>query len=249
MPQHANPRIDELLGRLDALLSQEQPDAVCLNEVISLDTKGVRSLVISRLGKHGYKVRFTKFSNMDDQHLVGSGMGVKGSVTYRDIELGRDVDAHKRGYPKQKVYAIAGKINTRAGYFYLITAYLANLVPHNWREHWRQQKRLSRHIERLKTKDVALVGDLNEFKYMPGSLYRRLHRRFERHTGTLVRPTWRLLGKRWTLVRANYDQFLIDRGSNFEVSSFKVLEQNLSDHMPLLINLKTRQRYNNDARS
>jgi endonuclease/exonuclease/phosphatase (EEP) superfamily protein YafD len=85
-------------------------------------------------------------------------------------------------------------------------------------------------------KATIIGGDFNQFKFMPRLWKSRQH--YHRATGSLLNPTWRLMGK--LPIQANYDNIFWTKCGVLNLEEFKVLDRNPSDHAPLIARFSVR---------
>ncbi len=83
-------------------------------------------------------------------------------------------------------------------------------------------------------KNTILIGDMNEWRLMPGAFRRKVADVMHSRTGTLLHPTWCYNAHRFTPLRANLDYVYWNTQSDFTLKDFKVLPTRVSDHRPLL---------------
>lgn len=86
--------------------------------------------------------------------------------------------------------------------------------------------------------DTLLIGDMNQWRFFPGSLRSQLKDLMHVRTGSFWRPTWRYNAHRFTPLRANLDYVYWSKTSDFSLKDFKVLTSDVSDHRPLLATFK-----------
>jgi endonuclease/exonuclease/phosphatase family metal-dependent hydrolase len=83
-------------------------------------------------------------------------------------------------------------------------------------------------------KNTVLVGDMNEWRLIPGSFRHKVSNVMYSRTGSVVSPTWRYNARHFTPLRLNLDYVYWNKKSDFRLKDFKVLLSSASDHQPLL---------------
>lgn len=219
-----------LLDKIDGFLEEYDPDVFGLHEVLT-DMKTGESAVLNHLRNRGYTCESTPFSPMRKKWLTGNAVAYKnrpeisGSYT-----LGPDTPAKLRGHDGYEVKLMFADVQTADGKtVHFILNYLAHLVPYNWPTHLLHLKNFNEFIKQ-KTFDTrtVVVGDFNEFKWMLPIW----NKRFNRKTGNIFNPTWRLQG-RWP-IQANYDNVCWDSDGSIDLKMFSVLSKRPSDHAALV---------------
>jgi len=222
----------QLIQRFNELVSSHNPDFFGLNEVV-IHTKTGKSTVIDFFKNQGYGVHFVPFSNISTDLVVGSALAYKiKPKAIRSYELGPDTQALRRGFPNQSVSLIHGDFLVGGTPITIIVNYLGNLIPLDWGTHVTHRKNFNQYLARLDQQNIVIGGDFNEPKYL--WTWRKLPQHFTRHTGTIINPTWKLLGKNYAPLQANYDYVLHTTKNALRLKKFEVLNRYPSDHSPLL---------------
>lgn len=223
---------DRLNHRFNELISSHNPDFFGLNELV-VNTKTGRSVVKELLEDNGYTVHFVPFSNISPNLVVGSALAYKNKPrTIMNFVLGPDTQALRRGFPEQSVSLIHGDFMVDGIPVTIIVNYLGNLIPLDWGTHIIHRRNFNQYLAQLSSKNIIIGGDFNEPKYL--WTWRKLPKRFSRHTGSFFNPTWKLLGKGSAPLQANYDYLLHTHSGRLVLKRFEVLDRHPSDHSPLL---------------
>lgn len=224
-------KLQRLQNRLDEIITEYQPDAFGLNEVLA-DFHGTSKL-LEHLETKGYHTFFAPFSPETSQHLSGSALATRlrpVSIDYH--ELGPDPYGAIRGFPGNTVKLIQARLPHGPHQVNIVVNYLAHLVPWNWVTHLAHHKMFRSLMRAAELQTTTIIGgDFNQFKFMPRlwgakSLYHRA-------TGSFLHPTWRLVGK-LPIIQANYDNVFWTKCGTVQLESFKLLDRQPSDHAPLL---------------
>lgn len=220
-----------LLRRLDALITEYQPDIIGLNEVLAL--RGTYdSRVVDALKSHGYAVHFSSVYEHSDHAVTGNVFATKlpvTSVTHHHMEraIGRE--------PKHKFYTqsqlIEARLHIAEQPVTVFVTHLASIWPRQWPTHIRQRKAFDTLIQTPEHDNVIIGGDFNELKMMVPWVQVR---RYKTLTGSIARPTWRWRATKRSLIHGNLDRILYGKKGNLRLKSFRVLPRKPSDHAPLL---------------
>ncbi|HSX33421.1 MAG TPA: endonuclease/exonuclease/phosphatase family protein [Candidatus Saccharimonadales bacterium] len=224
-------RLDVLRRRLGRLIEQYQPHAIGLNEVLA-GVKNSHPPVLAFLEEQGYHTHFEPFSPEDSGQFIGSAVATRDQPA--DISshvLGPDTAAARRGFAGHEVRLIKAQIEYAGRPVTIIVNHLAHLVPYNWKTHLTHLKSFKEIIADSARDNLIMGGDFNQFKFMP-KLW-GAHQMYQRRTGNVLRPTWRL-GGFTPIIQANYDHVFWPKASELQLHSFRVLPRSPSDHAPLL---------------
>ncbi len=229
--QLADTKFRLLKTRLETIISEHAPDVLGLNEVLA-DEKG-NSALLKYLKEQGYQTFFAPFSPERNGQFSGSALATRInpiSVDYHD--LGPDKYGAIRGFPGHTIKLIQAKLPHGGKQINVVVNYLAHLVPWNWPAHLKHHQSFRKLMRAPELQTATIIGgDFNQFKFMTRmwgakSLYHRA-------TGTLLRPTWKMLGK-IPIIQANYDNIFWTKCGTFNLEEFKVLDRQPSDHTPLI---------------
>jgi len=220
-----------LRERFDDILTEHQPDALGLNEVLA-DAQG-KSPLLQHLQAHGYRTFFAPFSPEKNGFFSGSALITRAKpLNIKHHELGPDAYGAIRGFPGYTVKLIQAKMPHNGRHINIVVNYLAHLVPWNWPAHLTHHRAFRRLMRAPELQEATIIGgDFNQLKFMTQmwgakSLYHRA-------TGSLFHPTWKLLGK-IPIIQANYDNIFWTKCGTLQLEEFKILERHPSDHTPLL---------------
>lgn len=226
-------RLNQLCARFDEIIAEHNPDAFGLNEVLA-DTAEGKSALLKHLETKGYKTFFAPFSPEKNGQLGGSAFASRvepDAIAYH--ELGPDKYGAIRGFPGNTVKLIHARLPHGKHHVNIVVNYLAHLVPWNWVAHVTHHKAFRSFTRRPELQKSTIIGgDFNQFKFMPRmwgakSLYHRA-------TGTLLHPTWKLLGGKIPIIQANYDNVFWTKCGTIELQKFQILDRTPSDHTPLM---------------
>jgi endonuclease/exonuclease/phosphatase family metal-dependent hydrolase len=227
-------KVQKLCDRFDEIIAKHKPDVFGLNEVLSHDGQAQPPL-LKHLESKGYRTFFAPFSPEGTGHFGGSAFATRlsGSLDVTVHELGPDKYGSWRGHHGHTVKLIHAQVMHHDLPVHIVVNYLAHLMPYNWPAHLKHH-RAFRSLMRAPELQAGTIigGDFNQFKFMPRlwgakSLY-------DRATGTLLHPTWRLNGHSFSL-RANYDNIFWTKCGKLLLQDFRVLERAPSDHAPLFV--------------
>jgi hypothetical protein len=228
--QLTKPKLKILKDRFDRIIDDHAPDAFGLNEVLA-DANG-DSPLLKHLESRGYHTFFAPFSPENSGQFSGSALVSRAKPTHvAHHDLGPDKYGAIRGFPGHTVKLIQARLPHGDQQVNFVVNYLAHLVPWNWPAHLLHHKtflKLMRAEDLQKT--TIIGGDFNQLKFMPRmwgakSLYHRA-------TGTILQPTWKLLGK-IPVIQANYDNIFWTKCGTLNLEEFKILSRHPSDHTPL----------------
>lgn len=229
--QQSAKRLQLLKSRFDTIIVNHRPEVFGLNEVLA-DANG-ESRLLEHLEAHGYHTVFAPFSPEKNGFFSGSALVTRTKpLAVQFHELGPDQYGTIRGFPGHTIKLIQAQIGHGSQQVNIVVNYLAHLVPWNWKAHLGHHKAF-RTVMKLPglEKTTIIGGDFNQFKFMPRmwgakSLYHRA-------TGTLLHPTWRLIG--WMpIIQANYDNVFWTKCGTVQLDEFKMLDRHPSDHAPLV---------------
>ncbi len=230
--QLTDARLKLLQDRFDRIIDEHHPDTLGLNEVTA-DAHG-DSPLLKHLEAQGYHTFFAPFSPENNGKLSGSALATR--VKPEKIlhhELGPDKYGAIRGFPGNTVKLIQARIPHGKHHVNVVVNYLAHLVPWNWPAHIGHHKTFRRLMRAPELQTTTIIGgDFNQLKFMPRmwgakSLYHRA-------TGSLLHPTWKLMGGKIPIIQANYDNVFWTKCGTLKLQEFKILDRHPSDHTPLV---------------
>lgn len=230
--QLAPARLQLLKNRFDHIIETQKPDAIGLNEVMA-DQDG-DSPLLNHLQNKGYHIFFAPFSPENNGQFCGSALAsLSKPAEIAHHELGPDKYGAIRGFPGHTVKLIQARLPHGDRHVNVVVNYLAHLVPWNWPAHIGHHKSFRRLMRAPELQATTIIGgDFNQLKFMPRmwgakSLYHRA-------TGTILHPTWKLLGGKIPIIQANYDNIFWTKCGTLQLQEFKVLDRHPSDHTPLI---------------
>ncbi|HSW99185.1 MAG TPA: endonuclease/exonuclease/phosphatase family protein [Candidatus Saccharimonadales bacterium] len=230
--QLSGTRLQHLLARFDTIIAEHQPDVFGLNEVLSHDGRQLPPL-LEHLERRGYHTFFAPFSPESNGNFSGSAFASRVPADGITVhELGPDKYGARRGYSGNTIKLIQARLLHAGVPVHIVVNYLAHLMPYNWNMHLKHHRAFRAVMRAPELQRRTIIGgDFNQFKFMPRlwgarSLY-------DRATGTLLHPTWKLLGGKIPVIRANYDNIFWTKCGTVHLQDFRVLERAPSDHAPL----------------
>lgn len=235
---HAD-KLQKLCARFDDMIAKHKPDVFGLNEVLSHGGHDLPPL-LKHLESKGYHTFFAPFSPESNGHFSGSAFASRikpQQITVHD--LGPDEYGARRGHPGNTIKLIHADLTHTGQPVNIVVNYLAHLMPYNWAAHMRHH-RAFRGVMRSPEFQASTIigGDFNQFKFM--SRLWGAKSIYERATGSLLHPTWKLLGK-IPIIQANYDNIFWTKCGKVMLQEFRVLERNPSDHAPLFASFIVKQ--------
>lgn len=229
--QNNSVRLQLLKRRFDDIIAAHQPEAFGLNEVLT-DPAG-NSPLLKHLEEQGYHTCFAPFSPENNGHISGSALVSRSKPSQIVFhELGPDRYGAIRGFPGHTVKLIQARVPHGGRQINVVVNYLAHLVPWNWAAHNIHHRAFRKLMKAPDLQSATIIGgDFNRFKFMPHlgggrSLYNRA-------TGSILHPTWKLLGK-IPIIQANYDNIFWTKCGTFKLEKFHILDRYPSDHAPLI---------------
>jgi endonuclease/exonuclease/phosphatase family metal-dependent hydrolase len=230
--QLTSAKMQKLYARFDDIIAKHKPDVFGLNEVLSHNGREQPPL-LEYLEKQGYHTFFTPFSPEATGHFSGSAFASRVEPLEIAVhELGPDNYGARRGYTGNTIKLIQTRLLHAGVPLNIVVNYMAHLMPYNWNVHLKHHRAFRSLMRAPELQQGTIIGgDFNQFKFMPRlwgarSLY-------ERATGTLLHPTWRLAGK-IPIIQANYDNVFWTKCGTVLLQDFQLLNRHPSDHAPLL---------------
>lgn len=229
-------REKRLFDELKRLVETHEPDLIAMNEVVQ--SYGGDSIpALKYLDSLGYTHNHcADLGRLNDYWMSGAALCSKHRLKDpRRLVISKNGFAAKRGYPgydKQAIgvrVAMPGKQEVR-----IIVAHPQATID-DLHEHKAGMRRLE---NLLRSKDYSentiLVGDMNEWRMIPGAFRSKVSDVMHSRTGSILRPTWRYDAHRFSPLRLNLDYVYWSKRSDFSLKDFKVLASDASDHRPLL---------------
>ena len=237
------PRAGRLLKELRRLVEQHEPDLIALNEVVQSSQDGSVQ-VIEYLQKLGYTyTHCADPARFNADWLGGAALCSRFKMSRtEDIVISKHGFAAKRGYPGLTKKAISAQVTLPAGHdLKIIVAHPLALIDAP-KDHRVAMDKLNRLVHSKEySKNTILVGDMNEWRLIPGAFSAKITDVMHSRTGSISHPTWRYNAHRFTPLRANLDYLYWSKDSDFTLKDFKVLVSDVSDHRPLLATFELAQ--------
>jgi endonuclease/exonuclease/phosphatase family metal-dependent hydrolase len=229
-------RLDDLLNELKKLVHQHEPDIIALSEVVRPSQAEIAP-VIKCLQELGYSYNHSaQMAQLDNYWMSGVALCSRFHLSRKqNIVISKNGYAAKRGHPGLNKEVISARVTLPYGHnLQVIVAHPSDTI-HSLKSHRVGMKNLNQ-LAHSKTysKNTLMVGDMNQWRSIPGSLRRKVADVMYSRTGTLLNPTWRHNAHRFTPLRLNLDYVYWSKQSDFSIKSFEVLSSDVSDHRPLL---------------
>ncbi len=230
------PRADRLLVELKRLVDRYEPDLIALNEVVR-PAQGESVMVVEYLRKLGYGYgHCAELANLNNYWLSGAALCSRLKLSRsEDIEISKHGFAAKRGYPGFTKKVISAQVALPGGHdLKIIVAHPLALIDAP-KDHRAGMAKLNRLVHsKAYAQNTVLIGDMNEWRLIPGSFRSKVSDVMHSRTGSVLHPTWRYNAHRSTPLRANLDYLYWSKDSEFSLKDFRVLSSDVSDHRPLL---------------
>ena len=229
-------RADRLLGELKRLIDEQHPDVVALSEAVRpSDTR--LAPVVAYLKKLGYAYNHcANMAHLDDYWMSGTALCSRFALSHKQrIVISKNGYAIKRGYADLDKEVITAQVALPKGPELKIVVAHPTAPIDSLKQHRIGIESLGQlvHSETY-AKNTILIGDMNQWRLIPGALRGKVADVMHARTGTLLHPTWRYNAHRFTPLRANLDYVYWNKQSDFALKDFKVLSSDVSDHRPLL---------------
>ncbi len=229
-------RYGRLTDELKHLIDTHRPDFVAFCEVVRPSQEQLPPLV-----EYLQKLGYAHYHHANIEHLPNYWMtGVtlcsrlKISNKQRPV-ISNNGYAANHGYPGLDKEIISATIALPEGPdVNIIVAHPSATI-----DSLKQNRVGMKSLEKLVRSDTyaqntILLGDMNQWRLMPGAFRSKIADVMWSRTGSLLNPTWRYNARRFTLLRANLDYVYWSRQSDFKLEAFQVLQSNVSDHRPFL---------------
>lgn len=233
-------RLKRLLQELKSLIDQYQPDCIALCEAVQpLDQQSPP--IIEHLEKLGYSHHhYARMAHIGDYWMSGVVLSSRFQLSNKQRHvISKNGSAARYGYPGIDKEIISVAISIPQGpNMQIIVAHPSALID-SIKQHVAGKRSLEKliHSEPF-TQNTILLGDMNEWRFLPGSLRSRARDIMYARTGSILNPTWRHNASRFTPLRLNLDYIYWSKQSDFYLKDFKVLSSKVSDHQPLLATFK-----------
>ncbi len=229
-------RADRLLSELKRLTDQHQPDFIALSEVVR-PSHAQLAPVIEYAQKLGYLYNHcANMAQLNDYWMSGVALCSRFKLHQKEnIIISKNGYALKRGYADLDKEVISVQATLPDGQDLKIIVAHPTAPIDSLKQHRVGMETLSQ-LAHSKTyaKNTILVGDMNEWRLIPGAFRRKVADVMDSRTGTVLHPTWRYNAHRFTPLRANLDYVYWSKQGGFVLKDFKVLVSDVSDHRPLL---------------
>lgn len=232
----AEARADRLFGELKRLVDEYQPDFIALNEAVQSHDGGPVP-VLEYLKKFGYTHNHhANMGRFKNYWLSGAALCSKLKLNEpQKIVISKHGFAAKRGYSNLYKEAISVHMALPAGRDLKVIVAHPLATIDAFEDHFVATKKLNQLVHsKAYAENTILVGDMNEWRLIPGALRAKVSDVMHSRTGSLLNPTWRYNAHRWTPLRLNLDYVYWSKRSDFDLKGFKVLSSTVSDHRPLL---------------
>jgi endonuclease/exonuclease/phosphatase family metal-dependent hydrolase len=229
-------RTNRLLGELKRFIEQYEPDFVALNEAVR-PAQARLAPVVESIQKLGYKYNHcANMGQLNDYWMSGAVLCSRFKLSQKqNIVISKNGYALKKGYADLDKEIISAQVILSEGQELKIMVAHPVAIIDSLKEHRIGMESLSRlvHSEAY-GKNTLLVGDMNEWRLIPGAFKRKVMDLMDSRTGSMLHPTWRYNAHRFTPLRANLDYVYWNKQSDFDLKDLRVLVSSVSDHRPFL---------------
>ena len=230
-------RLQDELGRL---ADQYRPDVIALSEVVQ-PSKAQLPPLVEYLQKLGYTYNhYAKMAELPNYWLSGVALCSRLPLSDKQVHIiSKNAYAANHGYADREKEVISAAVNlpkTRG--LKIIVAHPPAII-----DSFAQHRIAMRNLDKLIrsepfAQDTILVGDMNEWRFMPGTLKGQITDVMYCRSGSWLHPTWRHNIHRFTPLRLNLDYIYWNKQSDYCLKNFKVLPSTISDHRPILANFE-----------
>jgi endonuclease/exonuclease/phosphatase family metal-dependent hydrolase len=231
-----------LLNELKRLADQYQPDFIALNEVVK-PSQAKSPLVIEYLQKLGYPYSYySKMQQLHNYWLSGVSLSSRFKMNNEQIHaISKNAYAANNGYPGINKEVISTRIALPDGHDLKIIVAHPVAAADSLRENRVGTRNLAKLIRSDPyTQNTILLGDMNEWRLMPGAFRHKVADIMHSRTGTILHPTWHHNAHRFTPLRLNLDYIYWSKQSDYYLKNFKVLSSTISDHQPIFATFEHR---------
>jgi len=229
-------RYGRLLSELKRLTDQHTPDFIAFNEVVR-PSQAQLAPVVEYVQKLGYSYSHcANMAQLDNYWMSGVTLCSRFKLRQKkNIIISKNGYAAKRGHPGLNKEAISAEVTLPKNRGLTVIVAHPPDTFHALNDHRVGMRSLDRlaHSETY-GKNTILIGDMNEWRLMPGAFRHKVVDVMHSRTGSILRPTWRYDAHRFAPLRLNLDYVYWNRQSDFVLKDFKVLASDVSDHRPLL---------------
>jgi endonuclease/exonuclease/phosphatase family metal-dependent hydrolase len=229
-------KLARLLQELKRLNDLYQPDCIALNEVVN-PSKNKLPPVVEYLRELGYSYNhYSKMAHISDYWM--SGVVLSSRLKLKDQKshiISKNGSAARYGYPDIDKEIISAAIALPDGPDMKIIVAHPSATIDSVKQHVVGMRSLEKLIRSESfTQNTLLLGDMNEWRFIPGSFSSRMQDVMHAKTGSMTNPTWRYKAHRFTPLRLNLDYVYWSKRSDISLKNFKLLSSTVSDHQPLL---------------
>jgi endonuclease/exonuclease/phosphatase family metal-dependent hydrolase len=236
-------RHSRLLAELKRLTDRHQPDFIALNEAIR-PSQARLAPVVEYVQKLGYPYSHcANMAELDNYWMSGAVLCSRFKLSQKqNIVISKNGFAARRGYPDLDKEVISAQVALPGGQDLKIIVAHPTAIIDSLKAHRVGMESLTQ-LAHSKTyaKNTILVGDMNEWRLIPGSFRHKVADVMHSRTGSSLKPTWRYNAHRFAPLRANLDYVYWNKRSDFTLKDLKVLVSDVSDHRPLLATFESAQ--------
>lgn len=229
-------KLNQLLQELKRLSNQYEPDCIALCEVVQ-PSQDKTPPIVEYLQELGYKhSHYAKMAHIGEYWMSGVALSsrIKLSDKQRHV-ISKNGSASRHGYPELDKEIISAAIAVPEGPDIRIIVAHPSAAADSLKQNRVGIKNLTKLISSEPfTKNTLLLGDMNQWRFMPGSFRSKVKDAMHVRTGSTFNPTWRHGARRLTPFRLNLDYVYWSKASDFRLKEFKVLSSDVSDHRPIL---------------
>jgi endonuclease/exonuclease/phosphatase family metal-dependent hydrolase len=228
-------RLNRLLDELKRFVDQYEPDLIALSEAIRI-LPDKSAPVIKHLQKLGYDYSHcARMAQLDDYWMSGVAICSRFPISQKqNIVISKNGYAFKKGYSDLDKEIISAQVTLPGGHDLKVIVAHPTAPIDSPKEHRVGMKSLSQLVHsQTYAKNTILVGDMNEWRLIPGAFRRKAADVMHSRTGTILKPTWYYDAHKFTPLRANLDYLYWSKQSDFSLKNFEVLASKVSDHHPL----------------
>jgi endonuclease/exonuclease/phosphatase family metal-dependent hydrolase len=229
-------KLKRLLKELKRLEEQYRPDCIALSEVVQ-PSKDKLPPVVEHLQALGYNHNhYAHMEHISNYWMSGVVLSSKFALDDRQRHvISKNGSAARYGYPDINKEIISAAVALPGGPNVKIIVAHPSATIDSVKQHIAGKRNLEKLIRSESFKqNTLLLGDMNEWRFMPGSFKSKVKDVMHVKTGSLLNPTWRYDARRFTLLRLNLDYIYWSKRSDFYLKDFEILSSDVSDHRPLL---------------
>ncbi len=231
-----------LLSELERLTDHHKPDVVALAEAVK-PSEDTTPPAVEYLHGLGYKYNhYANMAQLNDYWMSGVALCSKLPISQkRRIVISKNGFAIKRGYEDLNKEVIGAQITLPQGKRFKVIVAHPTATIDSIKQHKIGIANLNQLVRSKNySKNTIMVGDMNQWRLIPGSFRHKALDVMHSRTGSVLSPTWRHNAHRFTPLRLNLDYLYWSKNSDFYLKDFEVLPGNVSDHRPLLATFEYR---------